>query len=161
MEDTLLKMTEKSVHRFVDSICSFLPISSVVKAPNDVLNTYYTVEQIKALGAPKPKFPLFVIDMQIDEDNRPTFSHAPIDVVQSILKTFDHGLSALQEIGQLEQKLMPALFKSNQKSFLKVPIKPDSMPDAPDPADKRQLPDPNAWIYSAYEKLRSKIADCV
>jgi hypothetical protein len=77
------------------------------------------------------------------------------------LKTFDHGLSALQEIGQLEQKLMPALFKSNQKSFLKVPIKPESMPELPDPADKKQLPDPNAWIYSAYERLRSKIADCV
>jgi len=161
MEDTLLKMTEKSVHRFVDSICSFLPIACLVNAPNDVSNTYYTAEQIKALGAPKPKFPLFVIELQLDEDNRPSFSHSPSDVVHSILKTFDHGLAALQEIGQLEQKLLPTLFKSNQKSFLKVPVKPDTMPDSPDPNDKKQLPDPNTWIYVAYQKLRSRIAECV
>jgi hypothetical protein len=95
MEDTLLKMTEKSVHRFVDSICSFLPIACVVNNASDVSNTYYTAEQIKALGAPKPKFPLFVIELQLDEDNRPAYSFSPSDVVHSILKTFDHGLSAL------------------------------------------------------------------
>lgn len=161
MEDTLLKMTEKSVHRFVDSICSFLPIACVVHAPNEVSNTYYTDEQIKALGAPKPKFPLFVIEMMIDEDNQPCYSHSPGDVVHSIQKTFDHGLSALQEIGQLEQKLLPTLFKSNQKSYLKVPVKPTEMPESPDPNDKKQLPDPNTWIYIAFAKLRSKIAECV
>lgn len=31
MEDTLLQLTEKSVHRFVDSVVSFLPIGCVVK----------------------------------------------------------------------------------------------------------------------------------
>ena len=59
MEDTILIMTTKSVHRFVDCICSFLPISCVVKDASTVFNTYYTAEQIKALGAPKPKIPLF------------------------------------------------------------------------------------------------------
>jgi hypothetical protein len=38
---------------------SFLPIATVVRDTGDVTNTYYTAEQIKALGAPKPKFPLF------------------------------------------------------------------------------------------------------
>jgi len=31
MENTLLELTEKSVHRFVDSVVSFLPISCEVK----------------------------------------------------------------------------------------------------------------------------------
>ena len=59
MEDTLLELTQKSVHRFVDCIMSFLPIATIVRDTGDVTNTYYTAEQIKALGAPKPKFPLF------------------------------------------------------------------------------------------------------
>jgi hypothetical protein len=157
MEDTILIMTTKSVHRFVDCICSFLPISCVVKDANTVHNTYYTAEQIKALGAPKPKIPLFQIKLELDENNEPVYSHSADDVVHSILKTFDHGLSALLEIGQLEQKLLPHLFKSNQKAFLKVPVKPESMPIFPDPKSPRSLPDENTWIYEAYVKLRSKI----
>jgi hypothetical protein len=35
------------------------------------------------------------------------------------------------------------------------------MPDTPDPNDKKLLPDPNTWIYVAYQKLRSRIAECV
>jgi hypothetical protein len=44
MEDTLLELSQKSVHRFVDCILSFLPISCVVNDQNDVINTYYTAE---------------------------------------------------------------------------------------------------------------------
>lgn len=161
MENTLLELTEKSVHRFVDSIVSFLPISCVVKDTNTVVNTYYTADQIKALGAPKPKFPLFLVDVVLNDKNEPVYSHSAPDVVQSILKTFDHGLAALMEISQLEQKLLPHLFKSNQKLHVKVPVKPPWMPDSPDPADKRALPDENAWIYAAYERLEKKISESV
>ena len=59
MEDTILNMTTKSVHRFVECICSLLPISCVVTDSNIVANTYYTAEDIKALGAQKAKIPLF------------------------------------------------------------------------------------------------------
>lgn len=161
MEDTLLELTQKSVHRFVDCIISFLPIACVVKNTCEVTNTYYTTEQIKALGAPKPKFPLFQIDVVLNEDNEPEYSHSAHDVVHSILKTFDHGLSALEQVVLLEQKLLPQLFKSNQKLYLKVPVKPETMPEVPDPADKKLLPDPNTWIYEAYSKLRMKISETI
>jgi dynein heavy chain, axonemal len=59
MEDTLLRMAEKSIHSFVDNVCSFLPLGCIIHNSCEVTNTYYTAEQIKALGAPKPKFPLF------------------------------------------------------------------------------------------------------
>lgn len=161
MEDTLLEMTQKSVHRFVDCITSFLPISCEVKDTNNVYNVYYTAEQIKALGAPKPKFPLFQIDVILNDKNEPEFSHSPEAVVESILKTFDHGLSALEQVVLLEQKLLPQLFKSNQKLYLKVPVKPESMPEKPDPANKKLLPDPNTWIFEAFDKLRTAIQQVV
>ena len=44
---------------------------------------------------------------------------------------------------------------------MKVPIKPDSMPEKPDPSDKKLLPDPNTWIYVAYSELRTKICECI
>lgn len=100
---------------------------------------------------------MFQIKLELDEKNEPAYSHSADDVVHSILKTYDHGLSALLEIGQIEQKLLPHLFKSNQKAYLKVPIKPESMPVFPDPKNPRSLPDENTWIYEAYVKLRSKI----
>jgi hypothetical protein len=44
---------------------------------------------------------------------------------------------------------------------LKVPVKPEEMPEVPDPSDKKALPDPNAWIYQAYSKLRAKIVETI
>jgi len=78
-----------------------------------------------------------------------------------ILKNFENGLLALQEIPQLEQKLMPHFFKSNQKMFLKVPVKPDCMPEEPDHADKKALPDENTWVYKEYQRLQSKVYECI
>jgi hypothetical protein len=34
---------------------------------------------------------------------------------------------------------------------------PKEMPEPVDPNDKKQLPDPNTWIYEAYDKLRLRI----
>jgi hypothetical protein len=161
MEDTLLTLAQASVHRFVDCIISFLPIACVVKDTAEVTNTYYTAEQIKALGAPKPKFPLFQIDVNINDNFEPEYSNPADEVVHEILKLFDEGLNALKQVVLLEQKLLPQLFKSNQKLYLKVPQKPESRPELPDPADKKQLADPNTWIYEAYTKLRSKITETI
>lgn len=157
MQDTLLDMTIKSVKRFVDSIISFLPLDCKVIDTANVENTYYTPEQVKELGAPMPKFPLFQIDLNLNDENEPQLSHQPDDVVLTILTIFDNGLRALQEINQLEQKLMPHLFKSNQKMFLKVPVKPSEMPEKPDPNNYRLLPDENTWVYEEYVRLRSAI----
>jgi hypothetical protein len=102
MEDSLLELARKSVHRFVECIISFLPLACVVKDTCDVMNTFYTADQIKALGAPKPKFPLFKIDVVLNDKNEPEYSHSADDVVHSILSTFDNGLKALNEVVLLE-----------------------------------------------------------
>ena len=45
--------------------------------------------------------------------------------------------------------------------FLKVPVKPECMPEAPDPANKKLLPDENTWVYEEYNRLRQQIAETV
>jgi len=68
MQDTLLYMTEVSVKRFVDAICDFVPLSTEVVNSNEVLNVYYTQEEIEKYGALKDKIPLFHIDLTVGED---------------------------------------------------------------------------------------------
>jgi hypothetical protein len=128
MQDTLLDMTRGSVRRYVDSVLDFLPITVNVKDTAQVVNMYYSAEEIKRMGAEKVKFPLFRIDLQLSEQGKPEYSHEASEVCYSILKTFEKGLSSLSDITQLEQKLLPHLFKSSTKMFLKVPVKPEEMP---------------------------------
>ena len=56
---------------------------------------------------------------------------------------------------------MPHLFKSNMKMELKVPTKPATMLEAPAPEDKKKLPDENTWVYKEYQRLQSKIYECI
>ena len=63
MQDTLLDMTRGSVRRYVDSVLDFLPLTVNVKDTAQVVNMYYTAEEIKRMGAEKVKFPLFRIDL--------------------------------------------------------------------------------------------------
>lgn len=44
---------------------------------------------------------------------------------------------------------------------LKVPVKPESMPEAPDVEDKKKLPDENTWVYKEYQRLQSKVYECI
>ena len=45
--------------------------------------------------------------------------------------------------------------------FLKVPVKPEEMPEKPDPENKKLLPYENAWVYEEFMRLRSKIFESV
>jgi hypothetical protein len=56
---------------------------------------------------------------------------------------------------------MPHLFKSTTKMFLKVPIKPDEMPEKPDMKNKKLLPDENEWVYEEFMRLRTRIFESV
>jgi hypothetical protein len=94
MQDTLLDMTRGSVERYVASVIDFLPISVNVYDAHHITNMYYSQDQIKKMGADKSKFPLFRIDLQL-ENNRPQYSSEAEDVCLSILKTFEKGLVQL------------------------------------------------------------------
>jgi len=157
MQDTILDMTKSSLQRYVDAVLFFLPIEVKIKDSNNVDNIYYTKEEEKSMGAKKEKMPLFSVDLQLI-DNLPAYSFSPEDVVKTILDVFKHGLGALQEKEQLEQKLLPHLFKSNQKQFLKVPHLPEDKPRIPDNSNgRRELPDENIWVYDQFERLSNAI----
>lgn len=74
---------------------------------------------------------------------------------------FENGIKSLQEINQVEQKLLPHLFKSNAKMFLKAVVKPDYRPHDPNPDDQRELPDENTWVFDEYDKLRTVITNII
>jgi len=161
MEDTLYYMTKASVKRFVQAICEFVPISVEVTDSFTVLNTFYTEQEIKEMGAPKEKLPLFHIDLTVGEDKKPQYSNPPQDVVQLILSIFDAGIKSLQEISQVEQKLLQHLFKSNEKQYLKATYRPDYRPEEPDPENKKELPDENTWVFDEYDKLRECVTKII
>lgn len=95
MQDTLLYMTQQSVKKFVAAICDFVPINTTVTNSCEVENIYYTEEQIREMGAPKNKLPLFHIDLTTGDDGRPCYSTKAKEVVVSILTIFDNGVKSL------------------------------------------------------------------
>jgi hypothetical protein len=101
MQNTILEMTKRSVKRYVDAINWFLPISTTVNSSCEVENIYYSEEETRAMGASKEKFPLFSIDIDLN-DNTVCYSSDPINVTMIIQKIFDSGLEALKEIPLLE-----------------------------------------------------------
>lgn len=161
MEDTLLYMTEASVKRFVAAICEFVPLSTEILNSNEVINEYYSAEEIAAMGAPRQKMPLFHVDLTVGEDRKPKYSTSAKEVVSSILTIFDSGIKSLQEITQVEQKLLPHLFKTNAKMFLKATHRPDFRPEEPSPDDLKELPNENTWVFDEFNKLRDRIANII
>jgi hypothetical protein len=57
--------------------------------------------------------------------------------------------------------VLPHLFKSNVKTFLKATVRPLFKPEDPDIKDKKTLPDENAWVYNCYHELTSKFDEAV
>ena len=161
MQDTLLYMTKKSVDKFVDAVFAFLPKQVQVLDSNTVKNSFLSEDQLKDNESIKPPIPLFSIDLMLNEASMPTYSTVPADIVTTIMLIFDNGLKALQEISQPEQKLLPHLFKTNIKMFLKSTVRPDLKPDEVDPSDKRQIEDENSWVFNAYFKLRDALEEAV
>ena len=167
MQDTLLVLTRKSVHRFKDSILSFLPLSIEVRNVNDVVNKFITEEEQAKLdedpySTSKDPIPLFSIDLILEEGSTtPQYSVEPGDVVSNIMQIFDTGIEKLQEISQIEQKLMPHLFKKESSMYLKATMRPRSEPVKPDPNDKRIMEDENLWVWEAYKALRSELMKAI
>jgi hypothetical protein len=136
-----------------------------VKDAYQVENVFYTQEELDttyAGGAPPEKFPLFHIDLNLSEDGKNLqFSSDPKEVVTSIMNIFNDGIKSLQEIPQVEQKLLTDLFRSNTKMYLKACVKPHTKPLEPDPDHPPCIPDPNAWVYEAYMKLQNTISTII
>lgn len=168
MQDTLLVLTKKSVKRFKDSIMSFLPISCEVRDMNNIHNKFISDEEQAKLdddpySTSKDPIPLFTIDLILEDGSiDPQYSVEPGDVVSNIMQIFDTGIEKLQEISQIEQKLMPHLFKKeSSNSYLKATVRPRTEPVKPDPNDRRTMEDENLWVWDAYKDLRSELMKAI
>lgn len=102
--------------------------------------------------------PLFVLDLILKPGQLiPTYSTQPDEVVRKVLKTFDSGIEALQQIPQLEPILLSRLFKTHGKKMLKAPLRPRQKPSPVDPNKKSVLPDENTWLWDAYDALQQAL----
>jgi dynein heavy chain len=167
MQDTLLFLTQKSVKNFVDAILNFLPDKVEIIDAFAVKNTFPRKDDLvededDPLAVSNDPIPLFAVDLIHEGTNSmPHYNLKPIDIVITIMLIFDNGLKTLQEINQLEQKLLPHLFKTNTKMYLKATVRPDMEPETPDPADLKLLPDENAWVWYEYCRLRERLEEAV
>lgn len=164
MQDTLLVLTRKSVQRFKDSILTFLPLSCEVKDLNDIVNKFITDKEQAELdedpfSTSKDPIPLFSIKLELEDgSDEIQYSVDPGDVVSNIMQIFDLGIEKLQEIPQIEQKLLPNLFKKELHGmYIKSTKRPRTEPIKEDPNDKRILEDENLWVWDAYKTLRSEL----
>ena len=168
MQDTLLHLTRESIHRFKDAILSFLPLKCEVQDINQIVNKFITDEEQAEIdedpfATSKDPIPLFTIDLILEDGSlEPQYSVDPGDVVSTIMQIFDSGIESLQEILQIEQKLLPHLFKKESHSmFLKATNRPKTEPTPIDIEDKTQLEDENLWVWEAYKKLRSELMKAI
>ena len=156
MQDTLLYMTQSSIKKFVDSLISFTPDDVVIHDSVNVENAF-PVDPKADPEIIKKVMPLFSVDLILGEDSEPAYSNSPMEVVMTIMMIFENGIKGMQEIGQVEQKLLPQLFKTNIKQYLKATEIPSERPSPPDPNDKKQIENEHAWVFDAMVKLRDKI----
>ena len=162
MQDTLLSITQRSVNQFVESVLKFLPKEVRIIDSNTVENIFFTQEELEADDQLKDPFPLFQIDLTTDQTtNEPRYSSSPAEISSVVQTIFDKGINNLRDIPSPEQKVLPHLFKTGAKTFLKSSLRPLFKPEDPDPRDKKLLPDENGWIYALYHELTSKVDDAV
>ena len=131
MQDTLLYMTQSSVQKIVDSVIAFTPDQVTIHDSVSVDNQFPHDPKADPDTA-KKIMPLFSIDLGLGDDNEPCYSNSPMEVVMTIMHIFENGIKGMQEIGQVEQKLLPQLFKTNIKQFLKATVIPSDKPPVPD-----------------------------
>jgi dynein heavy chain len=162
MQDTLLAITQRSVQQFVEQMLKFLPKSVKVLDSYRVENFFFTPEERESNDQLTDPFPLFQIELTTDlATGDPRYSSSPAEVSQVVQAIFDKGINNLKDIPSPEQKVLPYLFKSNVKTYLKATQRPLYKPEDPDPKDKKTLPDENAWIYVLYYDLTSKVDEAV
>jgi hypothetical protein len=131
---------------------------------NEIVNKFITDKEQAELdedpfSTSKDPIPLFSIKLELEDGSEEIqYSVDPGDVVSNIMQIFDLGVEKLQEIPQIEQKLLPNLFKKElHNMYIKSTKRPRIEPIKEDPNDKRILEDENLWVWDAYKTLRSEL----
>lgn len=172
MQDTLLFLTKRSVKGFVSSLLRYIPYETKVTDALNVKNFFKAIEEAdysagdvvqgKVDEILKEPPPLFLIDLMLKGGSKlPVYNMDPEDIVTAIQTIFDNGIKALQEIPELEPKILPHLFKTQAKSYLKAAVRPPEKPAEPDKNNQSALPDENTWVWDAYETISKHLTHSI
>lgn len=129
MQDVVLTMTRRNYYAYYDCIAEFIPFKVEISSPNDVKNNYDNIK-FHPSGKEIAKFPLFNVDL-IKSSQKDEFKYStdPQNFIDTILDVFEKTLKGIAEIQDLEHSILKDLANPNdQKSFIKVPVKPNEAP---------------------------------
>jgi len=169
MQETVQFLFEKSFKKYVDTILKFIPPECSVISTNKVENKY-AKNQLDDLE--RPPFPLFTVELSAigKPEEMPVFSQDPKKLVDIAVWLYDKAGDDLQQITQVEPKVMPHFFKTVLRADLRVPFRPQKRLQNPSKLDKtvllttkmdkKELED-NAWMDEYYEKLKDKLIEAV
>ena len=167
MQGKILSLFEKSFKKYVNTLLRFIPKNCVVISTNSVRNEYDDI-QFDELG--KPPFPLFSIELMAvgKPEEMPSFSQDPHKLAEVASWLFDRAAEDLQQISQVEPKVMPEFFKTLLRVDLRVPFRPQKRLQNLNKAeastafklDKKEMED-NKWMDEYYEKLKEGLLKSV
>ena len=158
MQETVQSLFERSFKKYVDTLLRFIPKNCNVIAPNKVENQYdhYQLDELE-----HPPFPLFTVDLSAlgKPEEMPVYSQDPKKLVDIAMWLYDKAIDDMQQIMQVEPKVMPHFFKTVLKAHLRVPFRPQKRPSGV-VKEKKELED-NAWLDESYERLRNELVAAV
>ncbi len=159
MQETLLCLFEKSFHKYVNTLRRFVPKTCTVIAPAQIQNEYEPW-QLDSLG--HEPFPLFTVELMAagKPEEMPTYSQDPKKLVEMAQVLYDRGIDEMQQLPQVEPKVMQDLFKGVVRAHLRAPFRPLKKPASVTRNDKKELED-NAWLDENYERLREELSRAV
>eukprot|EP01022_Parablepharisma_sp_SALTPOND_P028499 TRINITY_DN71064_c2_g1_i1.p1 TRINITY_DN71064_c2_g1~~TRINITY_DN71064_c2_g1_i1.p1 ORF type:complete len:4083 (+),score=665.19 TRINITY_DN71064_c2_g1_i1:2435-14683(+) len=167
MQETVKYLFEKSFKKYVDTLVRFVPRECKVISPSSVDNVYskFQLDELE-----RPPFPLFTVELSAigKPEEMPIFSQDPKKLVDIAVFLFDKAVDDLQQIAQVEPKVMPHFFKTVLKVDLRVPFRPQKRIANPTKLDRvagtkfdqKELEE-NGWLDEYYEKLRTELTNAV
>ncbi len=155
MEESILDISKHSLYTFVNGIVGLIPKYTTINGPGDVLNSF-SDSPVEDEQKQEMREPLFTIDLIIKQGHDlPRYGPDPTTIPKVVLDIFDKGVNELQQISQLEPKVLEGLFKKQTSLLLKAPIRPKSKPDPSLNPDK--MVDENTWVWELYDLLEKEL----
>jgi hypothetical protein len=161
MQDAMFSMIRRCYFGFYDFFVGYIPDEVEIKKCNSVKNTYADGNVIDhqtkdEYWTPKKEdhLPIFLVSLtKSAKENVFQFSTSPEFFKTTLLLQFTVPLDSFQDITDIEQKILPELFK-NQKfdKFIKVPKRPLKQPEKME-FGSLVIEDENQWLFELHEKF--------
>ena len=103
MQDSLFNLTYNSCHKFIETLTTYVPASTVIESASKVSNTYeLTPEQLEVdpeYAKRNPPIPLFAIDILKGPGDKFVYSTDPKMFITRVVEVFQDGLKGVKDVG--------------------------------------------------------------